>query len=381
MKSKFSMHLMFAAVATLLVAGCATRGPVERPEIVWPLPPEKPRVRFVESITSSADVEKKRGMGLLARLAGTDTSTGFSKPYGMHVDQDGRLFVADTGWRKVLVFDFAANSFWILGVDGLGTLAHPVGIDTDDQGRIYVTDASQLRVVVYDRDGGYLNAFGGREHLVKPVGVAVDSVRKQVYVVDTKAHQVVVFDTDGNFIRTFGSHGPEEGAFNWPTNVRVGPGGNVYVVDMLNFRVQVFNPDGEFLWKFGGVGRGFGQFSKPKGLGIGSDGKIFVSDAAFNNVQIFDPQGRLLLFFGGMGHGPGQFWMPGGLAVGADDRIYVADQFHRQVNVYELIKYPDEEVGGATAASPAMEEVTEETREEVMTDDRKIPVEQTVPEE
>lgn len=376
------MHLMWAAVATLLAAGCAAKGPVKGPEVVWPLPPEKPRVRFVKSISGSADVEKKRGAGLLARLSGADTSTGFSKPYGMHVDREGRLFVADTGWRKVLVFDFANESFWILGVDGLGALAHPVGVSSDDQGNIYVADASQLRVVVYDRDGNYLNAFGGRDYIVKPVGVAVDSVRKQVYVVDTKAHQVVTFDTDGNFIRNFGSHGPQDGAFNWPTNVSVGPKGNVYVVDMLNFRVQVFNPDGEFLWKFGGVGRGFGQFSKPKGLGINSTGQIFVSDAAFNNVQIFDPQGRLLLFFGGMGHGPGQFWMPGGLAVGQDDRIYVADQFHRQVNVYELIRYPDEETGSVTVQQPAMEEVTEEVPiDGVMTDDRKMPVEDAVPAE
>ena len=145
-------------------------------------------------------------------------------------------------------------------------LAQPVGVTTDDQGRIYVTDAAQARVVVYDHDGGYLNAFGGREYLSKPVGLAVDSARGRVYVVDTKAHKVVVFDLDGKFIKDFGTHGPEDGAFNWPTNIALGPKGNLYVVDMLNFRVEVFNPDGEFLWKFGGIGRGFGQFSKPKGI-------------------------------------------------------------------------------------------------------------------
>jgi DNA-binding beta-propeller fold protein YncE len=335
-----------AALAGLafLLGGCAGHKEAVRPEVVWPLPPEKPRVKFVETIRSSTDAAPRRGHGFMDLLTGGDSATGLTKPYGIHVDNEGRLFVADTGWRKVLVFDFPHQSFWFLGVDGLGALAQPVGVDTDDAGRIYVSDAAQARVVVYDHDGRYLNAFGGREHLAKPVGLAVDSGRQRVYVVDTKGHKVAVFGLDGTFIKSFGSHGPEDGAFNWPTNVAVGPKGNLYVVDMLNFRVQVFNPEGEFLWKFGGIGRGFGQFSKPKGIALDPQGRIYVADAAFNNVQIFDGQGRLLLFFGGMGTGPGQFWMPAGVAAGPDGRIYVADQFNRRVNVYEVIKYPDDPV-------------------------------------
>lgn len=335
---------MALGAALLLAAGCASHKEAVRPEVVWPLPPEKPRVRFVETIRSSQDVQPSATSGFMSLLTGGDAATGFTKPYAVHVDKDGRVYVADTGWRKVLVFDYPNRSFRFLGVDGLGILAQPVGVTTDLSGRVYVTDAAQTRVVVYDAEGKYVTAFGGREHLVKPVGVAVDDARGRVYVVDTKAHQVVVFDeADGSEVARFGHHGPEDGALNWPTNVEVGPDGNVYVVDMLNFRVEVFNPDGEYLRKFGGIGRGFGQFSKPKGIAIDADGRVYVADAAFNNVQIFDRRGRLLLFFGGMGAGPGQFWMPAGVAVGPDGKVYVADQFNRRVNVYEIIRYPEDE--------------------------------------
>ncbi len=338
MKNSVTNILMLLLVAVVAI-GCASTRQASQVDVVWPLPPDKPRIKFVRSISSSGDVEGKKSFGLVNKLLGGESLTGMTKPYGVHVDKDGRLFVADTGWHKVLVFDFAAKSFWILGVDGRGVLSQPVSVSSDDSGRIYVSDSSQARIVVYDHDGQYLNAFGGREHLVKPVGVSVDSDRNRVYVVDTKAHKVVVFDRDGNFVSSFGNHGPEDGSFNWPTNIAVGKDGNVYVVDMLNFRVQVFNPSGEFLWKFGGVGRGFGQFSKPKGVAVDSSGNVFVADAAFNNVQIFDGSGRLLLFFGEMGAGPGQFWMPAGMDMGPDDTIYIADQFNKRINVYQLIRY------------------------------------------
>ncbi len=344
MKSKWGAISLVGLL--MLLSACASAPEVAPPEVVWPLPPDKPRIQFVKSITSSADVEPSRSRSFLDTLVGGGgTTAGLTKPYGVHVDKAGRLFVADTGWRKVLVFDFPNQKFWILGVDGRGVLAQPVGVDTDDQGRIYVSDGAQARVVVYTPDGQYLNAFGGRDYLSKPVGIAVDDARDRVYVVDTKQHRVVVFDRSGNHIMNFGEHGPDDGMFNWPTNISVAPDGNLYVVDMLNFRVQVFNPQGEFLDKFGGVGRGFGQFSKPKGIGVSDDGLVFVADAAFNNVQIFDPKGRLLLFFGGMGVGPGQFWMPAGLAVGPDGKIYVADQFNKRVNVYERIRYAEDEAG------------------------------------
>jgi len=154
------------AAAVLLAAGCASQKEAVPPDLVWPLPPEKARVRFVETVRSSTDVEPSATSGLMKLLTGDDAATGFTKPYGVHVDTEGRLYVADTGWRKVLVFDYPNKTFRFLGVDGLGILAQPVGVTTDAQDRVYVTDAAQTRVVVYDRDGNYVTAFGGREHLV-----------------------------------------------------------------------------------------------------------------------------------------------------------------------------------------------------------------------
>lgn len=348
------------AVSLLLLVGCAS-APKKDVDLVWPLPPETPRIKFVKSVSSSADVKPPSfAQRMKTTVIGEEPAAALGKPYAVHVDRKGRLFVADSAWRKVLVFDEPGRDFFILGTDGPGALINPRGVTTDAQGRIYVTDGSQNRVVVYDEKGEFQIAMGLRGQLDKPVGIAINDALKRVYVVSTgntatQDHKVTVFDaTNGNVLFEFGGRGIEDGQFNFPTNLVVDAAGKVYVMDSFNFRVQIFDADGKFLSKFGGIGTGFGQFSKPKGIGVDSEGHIYVSDAAFNNVQIFDQEGRLLLFFGDLGSRRGQFWLPAGIAVDAQNRIYVADQFNERINIYQYLS----EGSGAEGTSPRTNEAS-----------------------
>jgi DNA-binding beta-propeller fold protein YncE len=334
--------MVFSLVLVGVLAGCAS-APKPQPDLVWPLPPETPRIKFVKSLSSAADV---RPTSLVTRVKaaviGDEPAASLGKPYAVHADRNGRVLVADSAWRKVLVFDERGKDFFIVGLDGPGLLMNPRGVTTDAEGRIYVSDVTQNRVVVYTPKGEFVLAMGLRGQLDKPVGVAVNDALKRVYVVSTgsgstQTHKVTVFDTAGALLFEFGGRGIDDGQFNFPTNLVVDVSGKVYVMDSFNFRVQVFDADGKFVSKFGGVGSGFGQFSKPKGIGVDSEGHIYVSDAAFNNVQIFDQEGRLLLFFGGFGNRRGQFWLPAGLSVDAQDRIYVADQYNKRINIYQYL--------------------------------------------
>ena len=335
------IQIIALAVVGLLTA-CAS-APKKEVDLFWPLPPETPRIKFVKSLSSAADV---RPVSLASRLKtaviGDAPAASLGKPYAVHADRAGRVLVADSAWRKVLVFDEPGKDFFIVGLDGPGLLVNPRGVTTDAEGKIYVSDVTQNRVVVYDPKGEFVLAMGQRGQLDKPVGVAVNDALKRIYVVSTgsgstQTHKVTVFDPQGAVLFEFGGRGVEDGQFNFPTNIVVDASGKVYVMDSFNFRVQVFDADGKFVSKFGGVGSGFGQFSKPKGIGVDSEGHIYVSDAAFNNVQIFDQEGRLLLFFGGFGNRRGQFWLPAGLSVDAQDRIYVADQYNKRINIYQYL--------------------------------------------
>jgi DNA-binding beta-propeller fold protein YncE len=334
------IHLPWLAAAALASA-CA--GPAAREsEWLWPLPPEKPRLRYVESIRSSQDVRPASTLdGFKQLVGGVSQEIDLTKPYGVAA-RGGVLYVTDTILGRLLVFDRAARAFKVYGAEGPGRLNKPIGVAVDKHGLVYVTDAHQQRVVVYTPDGAFVRALGGPKLLTHPVAAAVSPLDGRLYVVDggsleSRHHRVSVFGADGAHLFDFGQRGAEPGEFNFPTNLCIGRDGRVYVSDTGNFRVQVFDADGKFLDSVGTVGTALGSFARPKGVALDSEDHLYVVDAAFNNIQIFDRDKRLLLFAGTLGRGPGEFWLPAGLHIDEHDRIYVADQYNHRVQILQYL--------------------------------------------
>jgi len=309
----------------------------ETAQLVWPLPPEQPRVRFLKLLRSDQQFKKKSRWRRFLLGPEQESIIALKKPYGVTVDDQGRVYVADTGLGAVVIFDEEAREARLLGEEGHVRLATPIGIDVDATGRAFVADAGLQQVVCFDPEGQVLLAFGSQEGMKSPAGVVVDDERSRVLVVDSKGHRIFVYSLDGTSQGIWGERGSGPGQFNYPTNITLGPGGRVYVVDTGNFRVQVLSPDGEFLFKFGKPGDGPGDFHRPKGIGVDSEGHIYVSDAAFNNFQIFNEKGELLLFVGTMGKEPGTFWLPAGIHIDDSDRIYVVDQINSRVQVFQYL--------------------------------------------
>ena len=309
----------------------------ERPRIdlVWPLPPDEPRIRFVDMISSSLDFGKSSG-GVSAAFFGEENIEGFSKPYGVAVDRDGKIYVTDIG--RVFIIDLQQKDYELLGTEaGSGRLAIPIGITVARDGRVFVTDTAQDRVFVY-AGKKFVTALGKTGELQSPSGVALDEARGLIYIVDSRKHMVLVYSLkDYTKIREFGQRGggPEE--FNFPTNITVDSDGKVYVVDTANFRIQIFDPDGKYLKTIGALGDSPGSLARPKGIGVDSEGHIYVVDTAFQNFQIFDQEGNVLLFVGGAGFGPGKFALPAGLAIDAQDRIYVVDQMPATLQIFQYL--------------------------------------------
>lgn len=332
-----SAPMVAALLGTLALAGCATTP--QTIQMVWPDPPEKPRIKLVRSIRSRDDVA---GPSLVEIVAGMEQRIALFQPMGLAISEDGnRLYVSDFALNAVLVFDFGGKQFRLIGDQERFPLFRPLGVALDAQENLYVTDLS-LSVRVYDKTGRFLRSIGERD-LVKPTGVAVDKARQRLYVVDTghnddrPAHRVKVFDLAGKLIQEVGRRGNGDGEFNFPTYAALDSQGRLYVVDSANFRIQVFDPEGKFLRKFGRAGNRPGHFSRPKGVALDGFDNIYVVDSTWSNVQIFDQEGELLLFFAGVGTTPGLLLNPATLAISKDNTIYVSDSYGRRVNVYQLI--------------------------------------------
>jgi len=312
--------------------------------LVWPLPPEQPRVRYVTTYRGIDDFKTRKMPRWKTLLLGAEDPSSrpsdvMVKPYGVAVSRLGRVYVADTVARRVFVFDPEAKAVSFVGESGPGKLAKPVGVAVDGEGKVFVADATVNRVFGYDLKGQLAIAIGREGDLDSPSGLAVDRERNLLYVADAKKHHVLCYSTvDGSAVRTIGRRGGGPGEFNFPTNLTVNRSGRLYVADTLNFRIQVFNPDGGFLGEFGIQGDTPGTLNRPKGVGVDSEGHVYVADSSFNNFQIFDAAGQLLLYVGTGGTEPGEFILPAGLCIDDRDRIYVADQGNARVQVFEYLK-------------------------------------------
>ncbi|WP_428938342.1 6-bladed beta-propeller [Fontivita pretiosa] len=351
MRAAQRIRCLFSAIGwlALLVAGtwmvgCAKPAgvifpPPQKP-IVWPGPPEPPRIRYVGQIATSADL--KPAVPLTRRLSeaifGKRPIRSMLTPYAVCTDGKHRLFVADSNAQLVHVFDLATRQYaqWKPS-ERYEPFSQPVGLAWDSTtSQLYVADSIGGRIYVFDGSGKTVGQIGG-QFLSRPCGLAIDPPRDRLYVADAELHQLVVLSRDGRLVSRFGHRGTGPAEFNFPTNVALDRAGRIYVSDSLNFRVLQFDPDLRPLRQIGRKGDLPGYFGQPKGIATDSENHLYVVDAHFEAVQIFDADGNLLLDFGQEGTGPGEFWLPAGIHIDPNNRIWIADSYNRRVQVFDYL--------------------------------------------
>jgi DNA-binding beta-propeller fold protein YncE len=311
------------------------------PEMVWPLPPEAPRIRYVGALSNAADVEPPKKRGWLQKLVDEEenhTVVGMTQPAAVAVDSKDRVYVTDPIMGVVFVFDVANKKLDLLGASGRGKLASPFGVAVDKNDRVYVSDTRLKRVNVYDSAGELVGVVtrGGDQDLVNPAGLAVDEANGRLLVVDSRAHRLLAVDLR-SLDKGVWLTGPDDERLYFPSYVAADAAGQIYVSDTLNFCVKVYDKDFKLLRRIGQHGTDLGNFDRPKGVGVDSEGNLYVVDAAFSNFQIFSDQGRLLLYVGTFGEAPGMFRLPSGMCVDKHDRIYVVDSINARVQIFQFL--------------------------------------------
>jgi len=331
---KFSNFIIYLLLPASLLSACAPALDDKPPELYWPFPPQKPRVKFVDYIIGSHDVLPPRTtLSRIRRfLFGEEAEVVFQKPIFVTV-RDDVLYVTDI--NAIHVYDFKKKKFRLVG---LGVLSNATGIAVAKGGKIFVGDSGLKKVFVFDPEKKTVSVLGGPGAFERPAGIALDEAGRRLVVVDAKRHNVTVWNLDGELLFTIGKPGKKDGEFNFPFGAAVDAQGRIYVADAGNFRVQAFDGDGKFLGAFGGVGAVAGTFARPKGIALDSEGHIYVVDASFGNFQIFAPNGLVLLAVGSNGSEPGKFLLPAGIFIDENDKIYVVDQINRRVQIFQYLK-------------------------------------------
>jgi sugar lactone lactonase YvrE len=168
--------------------------------LVWPLPPEKPRIKWLESISTSRDIGADKQSALQRFVVGFEApKIMMEKPYGITVDREGRIYVTDTGKNPAVhVFDKKAKKAWQIGAKGRVQLQLPIGVAVDDQeGTVWVSDAKARVIYAFAINGDPISAIGQEGEFQNPTGLAIDPKRRVLYVADSRAHVVKSYRLDG----------------------------------------------------------------------------------------------------------------------------------------------------------------------------------------
>lgn len=300
-------------------------------ELVWPAPPQQPKIRYLYSLSEPRDIGINPGfLTRFVQIFAGRESQRMSRPAAVAADEE-MIAVADPGLYAVHLYFPGQSQYEVINEAAGQPLQSPVGIALAEH-EIYVADSVAGRIHVFDRQGEYRRTISD---LSRPTGIAYHAQSQRLYVVDTLDNEVAVYDETGDRAFAFGMRGRANGEFNYPTHITFSQSA-VYVNDTMNHRIQAFTFAGLPVSAFGENGDGSGQFALSKGIGVDSQDHIYVADGVSNYVQVFDEDGRFLLAFGGMGLQAGQFRIPSGIYV-FDDKIYVTDSQNNRVQVFEFI--------------------------------------------
>jgi len=208
------------------------------------------------------------------------TAQGLNSPYGVALDADHNLWVADSGNARVVRFQalFQATGMpadRVLGQSSLTasggtTMAFPLGIALDASGALYVTDFDWNHVIRFKSasalgdgsppDGvlgqsnfGLIGAASGPAGLHTPWGAAVDA-QGDLWVADSHNNRVVRYNNAvskangaaadlvlGQPNLTSNGGGAGANQMSSPTGVCVTAAGDVWVCDYDNKRVLRFS--------------------------------------------------------------------------------------------------------------------------------------------
>lgn len=248
-----------------------------------------------------------------------------------------RFYIADKSGR-IQVFDRSGEAlhFWAMPAWKAGK---PVGLAVAEDGRVFIPDTHYARVLVFDPNGLVLDQFGsfgdGPGEFRLPTDIAIDE-EGYVYISEYGGNdRVSKFTADFEYLFSFADRNAGEAQTARPQALLWDPDGYLWVADAGNHRICRFDREGKLLAEFGKLGTAAGELRFPYGIDRLSDGSLVVSEYANNRVQHFSPDGQSLGTWGRAGREPGELASPWAVAVLEDDQIAVIDSGNNRVQIIE----------------------------------------------
>jgi peptidylglycine monooxygenase len=208
---------------------------------------------------------------------------GICDPHGINVDSSGRVLLVDRDAHQVLLRSPDGEALAALGERHHPRFQepfnHPTSAYAAADGEIYVADGyGNSCVHRFDANGGHLATWGqpgrGEDGFSTPHSIWVDS-RDRVLVVDRENDRIQVFDRDGGFLDSWGG-------FNRPMDICEDADGFLFVTDQTP-RLSRLDANGKL------VGRCRPVWNVPHGIAVASDGVFYLTEMNPNSLTRLVP--------------------------------------------------------------------------------------------
>ena len=204
---------------------------------------------------------------------------------------------------------------------GDGQMHVPYGIDVDTEGNVWLADRANYRIQKFDSQGNFIMKFGskgnGPGQFDNPRHIVVGKELKYVYVADSKNNRIQKFDINGKYVTSFGTGNPSSaaGQFNLPTTIDIDSKGNFYITERGNERIQKISANGTSLLMWGSPGSGNNQFCRMEHLAVDKFDNVYVADPQSDpgcslqpSVKKFDKDGNFITKIGSYGKNQANSW-------------------------------------------------------------------------
>lgn len=253
----------------------------------------------------------------------------FEGPADVAVYEEGNVYVADLGNKRVQKFD-ANGKFLAAWEGGDEPFVEPLAVATGPGGEVWVLDSYTNWVHRFDGGGKWLGKIGGPESgFFHARGLAVDE-EGVMYVADTGTSRVVKYSREGLKIGEIGPQGSGPGELNGPVGLAIDGDGLLYEVDVDNRRLQVLERDGRYVRAWG-----IPESHAAEGSHVAVSGDwVYVTDLPRHRVLVYGKRGELIGGWGEEGGGEGEFRRPMGIGMGPDGSVYVADSHNHRIQKF-----------------------------------------------
>ncbi|CAF1343116.1 unnamed protein product [Rotaria sp. Silwood1] len=269
-------------------------------------------------------------------------------PWGLCVDHDQTIYIADCGNHRVVEWkNGAASGRVVAGGNGSGNrsdqLSSPRDVIIDKKtNSLIISDYDNKRVVRWSRQ----NAIHG-ETIISNIGCCGLTMDNDglLYVVDFDKHEVRRYRIgghEGTVVAGGNGEGNHCDQLNNPTYVFVDQDHSVYVSDENNHRVMKWMKDAkQGIVVAGGKNKGNGptKLSNPYGIFVDQSGSVYVADYANDRITRWcqgSLVGTVIVGENGKGNQSNQIYAPTGLSFDRDCNLYVCENRNHRVQKFNI---------------------------------------------